>query len=363
MPDTSGEALTSMISETAARLFADLEKNALAAIPRHPGDGAIAWDGTIWDAVEDMGFPLALLTEEAGGFDLDPVAALGLVRQAAGAVVSLPLGETMLAQYVLAHAGLATVTGPVALVTGLTITADGAGWRVQGTAPDVAWGRALQGLVAVDPAGRIARLDGNVWSATQGQNIAGEPRDALRVDLYLGPDQVVQTALTPDLVQGFGALIRAQSLAGALERVLDQTIGYANDRVQFGRPLARFQAIQHNIAIMATNTAAARAGADMAAAALPHAYTDAALFLRNVAAAKLRAGEAAGLCAALAHQIHGAIGVTREYALHPLTTRLWAWRDEYGAERAWADALGAQVLQRGHQGVWPCLTTTEEAQI
>ncbi len=363
MPEISGAALTSMISETAARLFADLAPEALATIPRHPADGAIAWRDTIWDAVQDMGFPLALLSEQAGGFDLDPVAALGLVRQAAGAVISLPLGETMLAQYVLAHAGLDTATGPAALVTGLTITPDGTGWRVQGTASNVPWGRALQTLVAVDSTGRIAWLDGPTWTTTLAQNIAGEPRDHLQIDHVVDADQVAQTALTPDLVQGFGALIRAQSLAGALERVLDQTISYANDRVQFGRPLARFQAIQHNIAIMATNTAAVRAGADMAAAALPHALTDPALFLRNAGAAKLRAGEAAGLCAALAHQIHGAIGVTREYALHPMTTRLWAWRDEYGAERAWADDLGAQVLERGHLGIWPCLTTVEEAQI
>ena len=358
MSQTAGDSMTAMVADTAERLFAGFEAKAFASLPRHPDDGAIAWIAPLWESVEEMGFPLALLTEEAGGFDLDPRIALGLVRQAAAHALPAPLGETLLANRVLAEGGLALAEGPAVLVPGLAITAEGSGWRVRGSASGVPWGRAVTTVVACDPSGRIARLSGG-WQTGEGRNIAGEPRDTLHVDQLLDADESVGTGFDTGLVQALGALIRAQALAGALEAVLKRSAAYVNERVQFGRPLAKFQAIQHSIAIMATNTAAARAGADMAAAALPLATTNPAYFMRQVAAAKLRAGEAASLCAPIAHQVHGAIGVTREYALHPLTTRLWAWRDEHGSESDWADHLGAEVLGRGHQGLWPYLTQGE----
>lgn len=361
MADSAEESMSAMIASTAARLFTEMEAQAFAAIPQHPDDGAIGWQAAMWDSVAELGFPLALLDEASGGFGIDPVTALGLVRQAATCALPLPLGETMLAHLVARGSGIGLPEGPAAVVTGLTLSRQGDGWHMAGTASDVPWGRALAALVVVDATGRVAVATGD-WTVTEGRNLAGEPRDRLALDLTIADRDCAKTAYGPDLIRALGALIRALALAGALEGVLERTIAYANTRVQFGRPLAKFQAIQHNIAIMATNTAAARAGADMAAAALPLALTHPAHFIRQVAAAKLRAGEAAGLCAGLAHQVHGAIGVTREFALHPLTTRLWAWRDEYGAERFWADHLGAEVVSGGAGAFWPYLTATEAVQ-
>lgn len=358
MSGTTSDSMTAMIADTAERLFSGLASEAFDAIPKHPGDGDLPWDATMWQAVEELGFPLALLEEDAGGFGLDPLAALGLVRQAAAHALPLPLGETMLANLVLAEAGLALAQGPAALVGRVEIRRDAGGWRLCGSASDVPWGRSLETVVVCDASGRIARVTGG-WQVDEGRNLAGEPRDTLHFDLSVDDSDSADTGFSPDLINGMGALIRAQAIAGALEGVLKRSIAYVNERVQFGRPLAKFQAIQHNIAIMATNTAAARAGADMAAAALPHVLTDPARFLRQVAAAKLRAGEAASLCAPIAHQVHGAIGVTREYALHPLTTRLWAWRDEHGSETDWADHLGSEALLRRHTGYWPYLTGAE----
>jgi acyl-CoA dehydrogenase len=48
--------------------------------------------------------------------------------------------------------------------------------------------------------------------------------------------------------------------------------------------------------------------------------------------------------ARLAHQVHGAIGTTREHPLHRLTLRLWSWRDDFGSERHWQQELGRLVL-------------------
>jgi len=75
--------------------------------------------------------------------------------------------------------------------------------------------------------------------------------------------------------------------------------------------------------------------------------------LLEVATAKIRAGEAASAAAAIAHQIHGAIGFSQEHALHRYTQRLWAWRDDFGSESAWAVRLGRAVATKGADGLWP----------
>jgi acyl-CoA dehydrogenase len=134
--------------------------------------------------------------------------------------------------------------------------------------------------------------------------------------------------------------------------VLTMSTQYALDRVQFGRPIGRFQAIQQNLAVMAGHVVAARAAADMAA----EAWSDPDLLV--VGAAKIRAGEAAGVVAALAHQVHGAIGFAREHALHRFTRRLWSWRDEFGNESFWAKRVGAMAQEAGADGYWPMVAAT-----
>jgi acyl-CoA dehydrogenase len=139
-------------------------------------------------------------------------------------------------------------------------------------------------------------------------------------------------------------------MAGALERVLELTVQYAGEREQFGRPIARFQAVGQMLAELAGEHAAARAATDVAVrraeAEGPVAAAGA------IAVAKVRAGQAAGLGAELAHQVHGAIGYTDEHRLHHVTRRLWSWRDEHGGEAAWGGELGRGVLGAGGDGAW-----------
>jgi acyl-CoA dehydrogenase len=138
-------------------------------------------------------------------------------------------------------------------------------------------------------------------------------------------------------------------MAGALERVLELTIEHVSTRVQFGRPLAKFQAIQQELAKLAGEVAAASAAADQAA----DAYADGGDLTFAVAVARARMGEAAGKANAIAHQLHGAIGFTREHALHRLTTALWAWRDEFGTQRYWTLMIGQRAFAAGREGYWP----------
>jgi acyl-CoA dehydrogenase len=140
-------------------------------------------------------------------------------------------------------------------------------------------------------------------------------------------------------------------LAGALSRVLDHSLTWAGDRVQFGKPISKFQAIQHLMAQLAAETAAASAAVDMAveaSVAAPDRFA--------VAVAKARAGEAAGKGSAIAHQAFGAMGFTREHQLQYATRRLWAWRDEFGAEAYWQAEIGRTVATQGADRMWAMLT-------
>jgi acyl-CoA dehydrogenase len=128
-------------------------------------------------------------------------------------------------------------------------------------------------------------------------------------------------------------------------------VQYAQDRVQFGRPIAKFQAIQHNLAVLASQAAAAGAAAEIAAEAVADGIR-----IPAIAAAKTRAGEAAGIGAGIAHQVHGAIGFTYEHRLHFFTKRLWAWRDEYGSESEWSGRLGQHMAAAGADRLWAEIT-------
>jgi acyl-CoA dehydrogenase len=136
-----------------------------------------------------------------------------------------------------------------------------------------------------------------------------------------------------------GAVCLAGQMAGAMEAVLDLTITYAKERVQFGRPISAFQAIQQQIAVLAEEAAAAAAATEIAFAHPIEDLTD-----EHAAIAKIIAGDAAATVSSIAHAVHGAIGVSQEHVLHHFTGSLQRWRLDYGSPSYWADRLGASCL-------------------
>ena len=351
--------MSDLISETAQRLFSSHAEAAFDATPERVEDGASPWPESLWHDIEAMGMPLALLAEEDGGYGLDAREALGLVRIAGHHALPVPLGETLVANWLLAAVRLPLAEGPASLIRGLTATQCEDGWQVHGSAPRCAYGRYAHVVVALantaDGQTLLVRL-APTPQLDPSSNLAAEARDDLQIEQTVPTTCAATISLSADTWLALGATLRAQALAGALEATLALCVEYANERQQFGRPIGKFQAIQHHLALMAGEVAAARAGADFAAGRLPLALSEAAAFTFAAATAKLRTGGAAGQVAALAHQIHGAIGFSHEYHLHALTRRLWAWREEYGAEAYWAEYLGTAVCERGAAALWPFIT-------
>ena len=170
---------------------------------------------------------------------------------------------------------------------------------------------------------------------------------ALGIDL---PKLIVKRAAVAD-TELAKAFARACQIAGALDAALALSIAYANERQQFGRPLGKFQAVQQSLASFACEAAAANCAAMGAAQALDRGNAE-----FEVAAAKLRANRAVEMGTSVAHQVHGAIGFTEEYALAPLTRRLWQWRSEYGNDAYWSARLGSKVIAQGAERFWPELS-------
>lgn len=309
-----------MLADTAERLF---------AAHAEAFDRTDAWPEAAWAAIEESGLPLALVPEEHGGFGVPVIEALALIRQSGRHALAAPLADTIVANAALAAAGLPIAQGPAALIP--------AGSNGQ----QVAWGRNAQTIVTERDGGIERHANA---ASTPGTNIAGTPRDAITLS-DTGDRGTPSGASLLEL----GALARALQMAGALERVLELTIEHVATRVQFGRPLSKFQAIQQEIAKLAGEVAASSAAADLAA----DTYAAGGDLPFAIAIARARIGEAVGKANAIAHQLHGAIGFTREHALHRFTTALWAWRDEFGTQRHWTLLIGERALRAGRDGYWP----------
>jgi acyl-CoA dehydrogenase len=344
MTDSEG----AMLRETADRLFL---AHCDTAVRRSADQGV--WPAALWAAVEEAGLHRALVPEAAGGFGIAVADALSLLTVAGAHAAPIPLAETMLASWLLAGAGLEIPDGPLTVGPvrdgeGVTLTPVDGGWRVSGVLTRVPWGRDVDRLVVLAD-GRVALVGRESWSIEAGENVAREPRDTVRLD---GMAIAVGAAGVPaEAMIAVGAAMRTQQMAGALTRLTGMTTQYAQDRVQFGRPIGKFQAVQQNLAVMAGQTAAAVAAAGIAADAVANEVA-----ILPIAAGKARAGEAAGIAAGIAHQVHGAIGFTIEHDLHFLTRRLWSWRDEFGKDAVWQRLLGRHMARAGADCLWAEIT-------
>ncbi len=309
-----------------------------------------SWAPEAWAALEGAGLTHVGVPEERGGPGGGWPEAASVLRACGRHAAPLPIAETgVLAGWLLAEAGVSVPRGPitVALDEGLEIVGD----KLHGVASRVAWARQATVIVAIARMGRgpgIAMVAPETCHVVPGLNLAREPRDRVT---FNGISVTGAMPIAADAAQRLarrGALARSIQMAGALDRLLDLTVSHVRVREQFGRPLARLQAVQQEIARLAGEVSAAGAAVEAAIAAADDEA--------SVAAAKTRTGLAAVEATRIAHQLHGAIGVTHEHQLHHFTSRLWSWRDEYGGERAWAARLGRIVAGLGPEGYWEWLT-------
>lgn len=347
-----------IVAETAGRIFADLADPQTVNAARDS-----RWKEALWRALTDAGLPLAWVPEAQGGAGGSIAEGFAILGAAGRFALSVPLAETLLAGWLLERGGIKSPAGvmtvaPVRARDRIALNADGTLSGSAGSIP-FADGAGHLAILAIGSAGpTIALVNAADCDIGEGRNLANEPANTVRFDRV----KPVADVRAPD---GFdattlllmGATVRSVEIAGALETVLSMSVRYANERVAFGRPIGKFQAVQQNLARLAGETAAALAAAGSAADTIAHTKTFDDAVMLEAASAKIRAGEAAAEGSAIAHQVHGAIGFTDEHVLHRFTLRMLAWRDDFGSESHWAATLGRMVARGGSQQFWPMLAS------
>ena len=347
-----------IVAETAEKIFYDL---ADAQTINHDKKGS--WKAPLWQALTDAGLPLSWVSEDCGGSGASMAEGFSVLSAAGRFAIAVPLAETMLAGWLLSQAKIPSPEGgmtvaPASPKDRIALNPDA---TLSGRARGVPFAKQAKHIaVLASGAGglSIALLDAAGCRIEPGLNLAGDDSDTVTFT------SVAPTAIKP-APKGFdqtslmlmGAVARSLQIAGSLESMLEVSVRYSNERIAFEKKISKFQAVQHNLARLAGESAAALAAATSAADAIANSKSfDDEVFLEAVSA-KVRCSEAAEKGAAIAHQVHGAIGFTIEHILHRYTLRALAWRDDFGSESYWAVELGKMVAARGADELWPLVAS------
>ncbi len=268
----------------------------------------------LWRRLADLGVTGLLVPEDQGGLgadEVDLVVALeALGRHAVPgpwleSVAFLPMllpatQEDELLAGIVTGETLATVADPPVVPYALDADVATAGFVLDGTV--LRRGEPGDLVRSVDPARRLFPLE------------AGPEVAAL-------DEPTVQRAFDTTV------LACAAQLLGAGERLLEEAVGYAKQRAQFGRVIGEYQALKHAMADVRVALDFARPLLYVAALSLQAGSCDAA---RDVSAAKVAVGDAAYAAARTALQVHGAIGYTAEHDLGLWITKVRALVNAWG---------------------------------
>ncbi|AQA03563.1 acyl-CoA dehydrogenase [Mycobacterium sp. MS1601] len=309
------------------------------------------FDTGVWAHLEETGLSRITTGEGAG-----PVESAVVLRELARHAVAAPVAETdLLAAWLASATGLdVPADGPLTVAIA---DADAEGTRLTGTAYEVPWTRAAARVVLVLCAGgrwHAASVEPGDLDITDGHNLAGEPRDTVAFD-------VAGTEVDAEVVTELkrrGAWARCVQIIGALDAAAEMSVAHTRDRVQFGKPLSRFQSVQHALAGMAGEIERARASVSLAVeAAAEHGFADPATDYA-VTLAKIVTGRVVPVVNTVAHQLHGAIGVTVEHRLWSATSRSYSWAGEFGSTQSFARRLGRVALTSSADdgALWDVLT-------
>lgn len=335
-----------LIEESATRLFDDFSTTNGHELMETGQFPEVLWADFLAD-----GWLTTLLSEEDGGAGLGLEAGCVLMRLAGYYNVSLPVAEALMGVYLSLKSGAEfsdELIIPVILDAPFNEQPD---IHLYG----IPWARHAASIVVIftqNNKTQLSLVKAQDITINAGQNMAGEPRDDVTFKASLLDNASDVQAMSLKQLESWFALCRAAQITGTLQRVLEMTVDFANERSQFGRPIGKFQAVQQQMAVLAEMTSAAICAVD---AAIDHLNTEQEWGL--IACAKITAGEAAGYAAKTSHAVHAAIGFTQEYPLQLSTRRLWSWRDEYGNEAYWSAKLGQQCFALDTDSLWSWLTT------
>ena len=314
-----------------------------------PDTGAALWDRALWARLGELGLTRLTGREESGGSGASWFEAAELLRAAASHGVRIPVAEhDLLACWLLEEAGLSVDDSRRTVC----VVDD------SGVARAVPWAAEADRVVLVwrdDSRYSVSDVAVDELRIINGANIAGEPRGTVRAQIGAHAGAPISERVVEQL-RLRAALVRALQICSALDRILALSITHTTERIQFGRPIAKFQAVQNLVADIAGEVSLARAATEAALADCVRTDWSGGNVEFLVAVSRSCAGHAASVVVRNAHQIHGAMGTTREHRLHEFTTPALAWRSEFGSTHFWDEKLTEAATNAGRENLWALVT-------
>lgn len=318
------------------QLVADIGARSLEARQGRPAFPD-SFDEQLWRNLEETGLSRLTSSEDAG-----PDEAAAVLAGLAGHAAAVPIAETdLLATWLADSAGVEVpATGPLTVALADAELRDGA---LHGTAHDVPWPHSAAVVLAARTADTLHVGLLTDAPTTESINLAGEPTGTFAFEVGADTTKSLDVQIADELTRR-GAWARCVQIIGALDAARDLTVTHTSERIQFGRPLAKFQAVQHSLAEMAGEIERARAATQLAITAATDYGFDSAATDYAVTVAKVATGRAVESVTTIAHQLHGAIGATVEHRLWLFTMRARSWADDFGTTMHYARRLGRIAL-------------------
>ncbi len=333
-------------------------------------------DGVLWQAMADQGWMAVELPAHDGGLGLGAVEVSVLGEQLGSCLAPVPYPGTVVAAGVLSRSSAAGSITSDDLLAGTTVarwierlvTGSAVGalawstrldavsatcrqgqWRLSGSTDPVVFGPAADVFVVPGATEEGPAL----FAAAPGHRPKSEPAmDRTRsLGCLVLQDEPVLRLGGEEAVQGVldrSATALCAEMLGAAERVMNMTVDYAKDRVQFGRPIGSFQAVKHRCADMLVDVEGMRSAAYYAAWAVGAGDPDAPA---AASAAKVWCSEASRRVMASGLQVHGGIGFTWEHDLHLFVKRAQLDQVSFGEARLHRDRLARLLRSRAEAGL------------
>lgn len=317
-------------------LIEDLAKEA-----DDPSDGELSAG---WRRVQELGLMTIGLSQAAGGSGGELTDLMVAIRELARAGIRTPIVEASAAAFAVG------VPKPDTFDTiAVNRIADNGSPTLTGDLGPIPFAPSAGRLVLVGDSGVAVVLLSQAGVTIEADpNIAGHPAGRVRL---AGVAHEIVPARSGEVIERL-ALARSAALFGSARGAYDRTRHYATERIQFGAPLIKISAVSAALAQMSIQIGSTQSAIERAVTR----YTDpdGASLARfsAIASARITAARMATLVARTAHQLHGAVGVTREYDLHRYTSSLWAWRDGDVSEQMWRTKLGATALAVDEVTLW-----------
>lgn len=337
-------------------------------------------DTELWSRIVELGWAAVQVPEDFDGLGLGPVELVLLMEEMGRRLARTPfLANVVLAQTALlqaatveaqqgALAALAYGERTATLILGSGLDAEPAALTVKARRDGDAWVLAGEAAQVLDDgllthayvAARIEEAPG-VALFEVAADAAGLSRAALDVFDLTRPQarwtfddvRVVAEARVDDAARVVAGLARTRVLAalqlaaeqvGGAAQCLQLAVDYTKERVQFGKPVATFQAVKHRVAEMMVRMETARSTVRGVAARVAQGGLDDPALAAEVTAARVQATEAYRYCAQEAIQLHGGVGFTWEYDPQMHFKRAQWASQWFGPTRDWREALAAHLL-------------------